>query len=51
MVAELSANHRTSKMFLEIARQLTGHFEVRKPRGSLLAPLREVGRRLVGRGR
>jgi pilus assembly protein CpaE len=51
MVAELSANHRTSKMFLEIARQLTGHVEVRKSRGSLLAPLREVGRRLIARGR
>jgi pilus assembly protein CpaE len=51
MVAELSANHRTSKMFLEIARQLTGHVEIRKSRGSLLAPLREVGRRLIARGR
>ena len=32
MIAELSANHRTSKLFLEIARQLTGHVEVRNRR-------------------
>jgi pilus assembly protein CpaE len=47
MVAEISANHRTSKMFLEMARKLTGHAEVRKRRGSLLGPIREVGRRLI----
>ncbi len=35
MIAELSANHRTSRMFLEIARKLTGHGEERKPGGSL----------------
>jgi pilus assembly protein CpaE len=42
MIAELSANHRTSQMFLDIARKLTGHGEARKPRGSLLAPLRQI---------
>jgi pilus assembly protein CpaE len=41
MIAELSANHRTSQMFLDIARKLTGHGEVRS-RSSLLAPLREM---------
>ena len=42
MIAELSANHRTSQMFLEIARKLTGHGEVRRSRSSLLAPIRHV---------
>ena len=41
VVAELSANHRTSQMFLDIARKLTGHGEVRS-RSSLLAPIREM---------
>ena len=50
MIAELSANHRVSKMFMEIARKLTGHSEVRKPRGSLLTPIKQVARRLVARG-
>jgi len=49
MIAELSANHRTSKMFLEIARKLTGHGEVKKPGSSLLAPIREVASRMMGR--
>jgi len=39
-----------SKMFMEIARKLTGHSEVRKPRGSLLTPIKQVARRLVARG-
>jgi pilus assembly protein CpaE len=51
MVAEISANHRTSKTFLEMARRLTGHAEVRKRRSSLLAPIKEVGRRLIAGGR
>jgi pilus assembly protein CpaE len=42
MIAELSANHRTSQMFLDIARKLTGHGEEGRRRGSLLAPLREM---------
>jgi len=42
MIAELSANHRTSQMFLDIARKLTGHGEESRSRGSLLAPLREM---------
>jgi pilus assembly protein CpaE len=39
MVAELSANHRVSKTFLDIAHQLTGLGEPKKPRASLLAPI------------
>jgi pilus assembly protein CpaE len=41
MIAELTERHRTTKMFLEIARRLTGHSEVKKPRGSFLAPIIE----------
>jgi pilus assembly protein CpaE len=39
MIAEISANHRTTKMFLQMARQLTGRGEIKKPKGSFLAPL------------
>jgi pilus assembly protein CpaE len=49
MIAELSANHRTSKMFLEMARKLTGHNDVKKPAGSLLAPIREMASKMIGR--
>ena len=31
MIAEISANHRTTKMFLQIARRLTGRGETKKP--------------------
>src|ERR1700760_2774672 len=49
MIAALSANHRTTRMFLEIARKLTGHGEERKPGGSLLAPIRDIANMMVGR--
>jgi len=39
MIAEISANHRTSMMFLEIAQRLTGLGETRKKKSSLLAPI------------
>jgi pilus assembly protein CpaE len=39
MIAEISANHRTTKTFLQIARQLTGRAETKKPRGSFLSPI------------
>jgi pilus assembly protein CpaE len=39
MVAEISASHRVSKTFLDIAHKLTGLGEPKKPRGSLLAPI------------
>ncbi len=49
MIAELSANHRTSQMFLDIARKLTGHGDIGRSRGSLLAPIREIASKLAGR--
>lgn len=39
MIAEISANHRTAEIFLQIAQRLTGRGETKKARGSLLAPL------------
>ncbi len=41
MIAEISATHRTSEMFLQIAQRLTGRSETKKPKSSLLAPLIE----------
>ena len=40
MIAEISARHRTTRMFQQIARQLTGRGEAAKPRG-FLSPLIE----------
>jgi pilus assembly protein CpaE len=39
MIAELLANHRTSKMFLDIAHKLTGLDDTRKPKRSFLTPI------------
>ncbi len=39
MIAEVSAGHRTTEMFLQIAQRLTGRGETKKPRGSFLSPL------------
>jgi pilus assembly protein CpaE len=39
MIAEISANHRISKTFVQIANQLTGRSEPKKPRGSILSPI------------
>jgi pilus assembly protein CpaE len=39
MIAEISATHRTTEMFLQIAQRLTGRSETKKPKGSILAPL------------
>src|ERR1700754_1033116 len=36
MIAEISANHRTVEMFVQIAQRLTGRGEAKKGRGSLL---------------
>jgi len=41
MIAEISASHRTSEMFLQIAQRLTGRSETKKPKGSFLSPLIE----------
>ena len=39
MIAEISSRHRASKMFVQIAQQLTGHGETKKPRSSFLSPI------------
>jgi pilus assembly protein CpaE len=39
MIAEISARHRTTKMFLQIARRLTGRGEAKKPKSSFLSPI------------
>jgi pilus assembly protein CpaE len=39
MIAEISASHRTTKTFLQIARRLTGHPEPKKKRGAFLQPI------------
>ncbi|MGC2087519.1 MAG: AAA family ATPase [Bradyrhizobium sp.] len=41
MIAEISANHKTTEMFLQIAQRLTGRSETKKPKGSFLSPLIE----------
>jgi pilus assembly protein CpaE len=39
MIAELSARHRTTKTFQQIARRLTGRSEAKMPRRSFLSPI------------
>jgi pilus assembly protein CpaE len=39
MIAEISANHRTAEIFLQIAQRLTGRSDTRKSDKSLFAPL------------
>jgi pilus assembly protein CpaE len=39
MIAEISANHKTTEMFLQMAQRLTGRSETKKPKGSFLSPL------------
>jgi pilus assembly protein CpaE len=39
MIAEISARHRSTKMFLQIAQRLTGRGEAKKPKGSFLSPI------------
>jgi pilus assembly protein CpaE len=39
MIAEISAGHRTTEMFLQIAQRLTGRSESKRSRGGLFAPL------------
>lgn len=41
MIAEISATHRTTEMFLQIAQRLTGRGETKKPKSSLLSPFIE----------
>src|SRR6185437_5596670 len=39
MIAEISASHRSTEMFLQIAQRLTGRGETKKARTSFLSPL------------
>src|SRR6266852_7693596 len=39
MIAEISASHRTTKMFLQMAQRMTGRAETKKPSGSFLQPI------------
>jgi pilus assembly protein CpaE len=48
MIAEIAANHRTTKVFLQLAQRLTGR-EVKKPKGSFLSPI--INKLRAGRGR
>ena len=41
MIAEISATHRSTEMFLQIAQRLTGRGESKKQRSSFLSPLIE----------
>jgi pilus assembly protein CpaE len=45
MIAEISANHRSIEMFLQIAQRLTGRSETKKQKSSFLSPLIEKLRR------
>ena len=39
MIAQISAKHRTTTMFLQMAQRLTGHAVTKQPRTSFLAPI------------
>jgi pilus assembly protein CpaE len=39
MIAEISANHRTTEMFLQMAQRMAGRGETKKSRGSFLADI------------
>jgi pilus assembly protein CpaE len=39
MIAEISANHRTTEMFLQMAQRMAGRGETKKPRGSFLSEI------------
>ena len=48
MIAEISAGHRTTEMFLQMAQRLTGRSETKKPKSSLLSPLTPLLEKLKG---
>ncbi len=49
MIAEISATHRTTEMFLQIAQRLTGRGETKKPQGFVAFAFdREVAGQEVG---
>jgi pilus assembly protein CpaE len=39
MIAEVSANHKTTELFRQMAQTLTGRAEIKRARGGLLSPL------------
>jgi pilus assembly protein CpaE len=39
MIAEISAHHRTTEMFLQMAQRMAGRGETKKPRGSFLSDI------------
>jgi len=41
MISEVSANHRAAELFRQLAQQMTGRAEQKRPRNSLLTPLFE----------
>jgi pilus assembly protein CpaE len=41
MIAEISATHRTAEMFLQLAQQLSGRSEPKKPRSRFIPPMIE----------
>jgi pilus assembly protein CpaE len=49
MIAEMSTNHRTAKLFLQMARRLTGHANTAKANRSLLSPLLKMLARRAAR--
>jgi pilus assembly protein CpaE len=49
MIAEISASHRTTRMFLQMAQRMTGRAETKKPSGSFLQPI--IKKLRAGRGR
>jgi pilus assembly protein CpaE len=50
MIQQISARHRTTMMFLQMAQRLTGHAVTKKTGGSLLAPLMPIIRKLSAGG-
>jgi pilus assembly protein CpaE len=50
MIQQISASHRTTLMFLQMAQRLTGHAVTKKSRGSLLAPIMPIINKLRAGG-
>ena len=50
MIQQISAGHRTTVMFQQMAQRLTGHAVTKKSRGSLLAPIMPIINKLRAGG-
>jgi pilus assembly protein CpaE len=48
MIAEVSAGHKTTEMFRQMAQSLTGRGEIKRTRGGLLSPLLSKLRKRAG---